>query len=84
MAGQYQDNRREHLSLEEAAELIGVTTRTLARYHRLGIGPARIKLPQKVIIRRGDLDAWLDAHVEPAGPRVGRAVAGAEGLRRAC
>ena len=77
------ENHTDLLTVDQAAEILGITPRTIYRYWRLGMGPKRLKLPQKVRIRRADLEGWLDSFEEAEGPRVGRAVAGAEGLRRA-
>jgi len=43
----------------EAAEMMGVTDRTLLRWHRKGIGPQRIYGNRSVVYRISDIEAWL-------------------------
>jgi predicted DNA-binding transcriptional regulator AlpA len=42
----------------EAAEMMGVTDRTLLRWHREGKGPERIYSGRSVYYRMADIDAW--------------------------
>lgn len=51
----------ENLTTEEAAEYLRVCHRTLIRWRGQGTGPAYCKAGQRILYRRADLDAWLDA-----------------------
>lgn len=53
---------------EGAAKLIGISARTLDRWHLLRQGPPRIQLNRKILYRRIALEQWLLAH-ETVGPR---------------
>ena len=50
---------------QEAANFIGVTTRTLARWYAEGIGPPRIKLKRKILYSKASLVEWLRAQEVP-------------------
>ncbi|MGW5522271.1 helix-turn-helix transcriptional regulator [Gordonia sp. NPDC003950] len=52
----------EVMDTKEAAAYVCSTPRTLEQFRYLGKGPKYYKLGQKVVYRRSDLDAWLDAH----------------------
>jgi hypothetical protein len=43
----------------DAAEMMGVTDRTLLRRHREGKGPQRIYANRSVVYRIADIEAWL-------------------------
>ncbi|MDA7423064.1 helix-turn-helix domain-containing protein [Tritonibacter multivorans] len=43
----------------ETAKLLGVSTRTLSRWHTLRVGPARCKIGRKVLYRREAVNVWL-------------------------
>lgn len=45
-----------------AAPYIGTTAGTLNTWRYLGKGPKYYKIGRRVVYRRADLDAWLDAH----------------------
>jgi len=49
------------LDAQEAARFIGVAVATLAKMRCVGGSPAFIKAGRKVVYRRSDLIAWLDA-----------------------
>ena len=49
----------------EAAEMMGVTDRTLLRWHREGKGPPRIYASRSVYYRIADIEAWLLAPPAP-------------------
>lgn len=55
-----------------AARYLGVVTeKTLANWRSLGMGPPFVRVGEgklaRVAYRRGDLDAWLDAHLVSPG-----------------
>jgi excisionase family DNA binding protein len=54
----------ELLSATAAAELIGVSSTTLARAVRLGNLPA-IRVGSTYVIKRSDAEAWLKEHFHP-------------------
>ena len=57
------------LRIEEAADLTGVPVNTL-RYWRAQKppqGPPSARLGRRVVYRRGDVEAWINAQFEQAG-----------------
>ena len=55
-------NSAIHLKPIAVAELLGVSLRTLNRWHALRVGPARCKVGRTVLYRRGAVEAWLEAN----------------------
>jgi len=49
------------LTKSQAAEYLGISTRTLDRRHAEGIGPPRIKHGGKIGFFKHSLNAWLKA-----------------------
>lgn len=55
------------LSLDQAADQVGVTRRTLERVFANGTGPARVQLSKRRVgILESDLEAWLASRRTPA------------------
>lgn len=52
-------DKNPNMTPTEAAKLLGVSTRTLSRWHALRVGPARCKIGRKVLYRREAVNAWL-------------------------
>ena len=69
----------EHLTLNEAAEWLRCSTRTLQRLLETGSGPPVIRLSERrLIFRLSDLRAWLAQRTRGAiGPPQPRRKAGA-------
>lgn len=44
----------------EVARQLGVSLRTLNRWHALRVGPARCKVGRTVLYRQAAVDAWLE------------------------
>lgn len=53
---------KSQLTAAEVAILLGVSERTLARWHALRVGPPRCKLGRKVMYRHCALEDWLAAN----------------------
>jgi excisionase family DNA binding protein len=51
------------LSVEEAAELIGVTVSALRRWIREGRAPPYFRAGRLIRFRRTDLEAWIEARI---------------------
>jgi len=51
----------ELLTLPEAAELLRAPVATLRYWRHLGSGPRSFRLGRRVLYRRDDLQAWVDA-----------------------
>ncbi len=49
------------LTITEAADLLRAPVATLRYWRHLGTGPRRFRLRRRVLYRRDDLDAWIDA-----------------------
>ena len=50
------------LSPEQLGEWLGVTRRTVDKWRSMGIGPQALRIgPRKVLYRKSDVLAWLDA-----------------------
>ena len=52
---------RELLTIIEAAELVRAPVATLRYWRHLGTGPRSFRLGRRVLYRRDDLHAWIDA-----------------------
>ena len=50
------------LTIAEATELLRVPVGTLRYWRHLGTGPRSFRLGRRVLYRRDDLHAWIDAH----------------------
>lgn len=62
------------VSANEAAAMLGVSSRTLANWRTLGIGPAFVRVGavhSRTLYRLDDLNAWLDNNrVETSGSKA--------------
>ena len=60
----------EYMEPEALASDLGVTVRTLERWHRRGWGPPRVTIGRRVLYRRAAVAAWVQANeVDPAERR---------------
>ena len=58
------------LTISEAADLLRAPVATLRYWRHLGTGPAGFRAGRRVLYRRDDLNAWIDAchgHEDPTG-----------------
>lgn len=46
----------------EVAQMLGISTRTLNRWHALRFGPPRCKIGRVVLYRKSAILAWLEAN----------------------
>lgn len=53
------DTKNEHMKPAEVAALLGVSLRTLSRWHALRVGPARCKVGRTVLYRKKAFESWL-------------------------
>ncbi len=51
-----------NLSPGDVAAQIGVSLRTLNRWHALRVGPPRCKVGRKVLYRQAAINNWLEAN----------------------
>lgn len=62
------------VSANEAAAMLGVSSRTLANWRTLGIGPAFVRIGavhSRTLYRLDDLNTWLDNNrVETTGSKA--------------
>ncbi len=68
MPHQGTDHQPELLTITEAADLLRAPVATLRYWRHLGTGPASFRLGRRVLYRRGDLNAWIDAQRGYDGP----------------
>ena len=59
------------LTIAEAAELLRAPVATLRYWRHLGNGPCSFRLGRRVVYRRDDLLAWIDAQRDQGGVVVG-------------
>lgn len=52
----------DHLKPAAVAAFLGVSPRTLSRWHAQRVGPARCKLGRTVLYRRTAVEAWLESN----------------------
>ena len=57
----------ELLTITEAAELLRAPVATLRYWRHRNTGPRSFRLGRRVLSRRDDLHAWIDAQRGPAG-----------------
>lgn len=55
-------NNINHLTPEEVATRLGVSRRTLSRWHALRVGPPRVSVGRTILYRQKSVDAWLEAN----------------------
>ena len=55
-------NIEKYLKPKEVANVLGVSLRTLNRWHALRVGPARCKIGRTVLYRISAVGAWLEAN----------------------
>lgn len=51
--------RDDYLTIDQAANELGVTTRTMSRWWQERKGPPRTKVGRSVLYRRSSLEQWL-------------------------
>ena len=59
----------DYLTLSEAAEAIGVSERTLTRWHHMRVGPPRTRVGRKVLYHIPAARAWIAAQEEEVAKR---------------
>jgi len=54
--------KNENLTPAEVADMLGISRRTLDRWHALRVGPARCKIGRTVLFRSDAVETWLKAN----------------------
>ena len=67
----------ELLTITEAAELLRAPVATLRYWRHLDSGPRSFRLGRRVLYRRDDLHAWINAHHDRQGASGDRPAHGA-------
>ncbi len=62
------DHQPELLTITEAAEVLRAPVATPRYWRHLGTGPRSFRLGRRVLYRRDDIHAWIDARREAAVP----------------
>lgn len=65
----------EFLTINEAASVVKLSTSTLAKLRCRGGGPRYIQTGRKILYKRADLFAWLEANTFASTSEYGREVA---------
>lgn len=61
-------NNAIHLTPEDVATQLGISRRTLGRWHALRVGPARCKVGRTVLYRSTAIETWLEQNeTQPVG-----------------
>jgi excisionase family DNA binding protein len=55
-------NNATHLTPGEVARCLGVSRRTLSRWHALRVGPPRVSVGRTILYRKNAVEAWLVAN----------------------
>lgn len=63
------DHQPELLTVAEAADLLRAPVATLRYWRHLNIGPHSFRLGRRVLYRREDLRAWIDAQANRSDGR---------------
>ena len=63
------DHEPELLTITEAADVLRAPVATLRYWRHLGTGPNSFRLCRRVLYRRADLRAWIDAQAAPSPRR---------------
>ena len=63
------DRQPDLLTIAEAAELVRAPVATLRYWRHLETGPRSFRLGRRVLYRRDDLHAWVDAQRDPVPQR---------------
>ena len=71
------DSRPAYLNVRQAAEHLGLSSRTLDRYRVSGEGPVFMRFGGRVRYMREDLDAWARAQRRKSTSDDGTALSGA-------
>jgi DNA-binding transcriptional MerR regulator len=58
------DHQPELLTIAEAADILRAPAATLRYWRHLNIGPHSFRLGRRVLYRRDDLRAWIDAQAD--------------------
>jgi excisionase family DNA binding protein len=58
----------ELLTITEAAELLRAPVATRRYWRHLGTGPPSFRLGRRVLFRRDDLEAWVEAQLGGSAP----------------
>jgi excisionase family DNA binding protein len=74
----------DYLTSEQLAQQLGVSLRTVARWHALRQGPPRTRVGRRVLYRLDSVKTWLTKHERDPdeGERVPRHRRGASSGRR--
>jgi excisionase family DNA binding protein len=68
MPDRFADDPPELLTITEAADVLRTPVATLRYWRHQGIGPRSFRLGRRVLYRRDDVHAWIDAKRENAVP----------------
>jgi len=63
-----------YLDLQALAAYTSISARTWREYLKRPDAPAVFKLPGKILVARGDVDAWLKRFRQEPGNRLGEIV----------
>ncbi len=61
------------LGIEQLAEELNTSVNTIRYWRTTGYGPRSARIGRRVVYRRTDVDAWVDAQFEEAANQDGAA-----------
>lgn len=57
----------EIFGIEQFAEKVNASINTVRYWRTIGYGPKSARIGRRVVYRRADVEAWIDAQFEAAG-----------------
>ena len=63
----------DYYTKEELAAALGVSERTLDRWHNQRMGPLRTRLGSRILYKKATVAAWIEAQEEAVAQRERRA-----------
>ena len=61
----------EYFSKQELSRSLGISIRTLDRWHTLREGPPRTRAGKKIFFKKDSVRDWLEDRTEPSGRAAG-------------
>jgi DNA-binding transcriptional MerR regulator len=56
----------EIIGIEQLAEMLNISVNTVRYWRTIGYGPKSARIGRRVVYRRADAEAWIDAQFDAA------------------